>query len=204
MRVFNCTVLDRPTFGDRRPVVTDGVEWTREIQAETAGKARYHYWREVHEYWETVAITDIRVRVSKRAERLTPEVRARIETANQIIRVIGSFGRRFLSSNSDRRNPDPECFFAHFRFDRGELWYIERYSRKPIAVRLQDWPGFSDGGTLRGIIEHLAKHITYGAPINLGYFSRGPKWMSGDGDYWGYGEDIDKVTEGVREIVGGA
>lgn len=38
-----------------------GEDWNRNVLAETRSKARYSYWREVHEYWDGVKITDVRV-----------------------------------------------------------------------------------------------------------------------------------------------
>lgn len=204
MRIYECTVMERPTFGDRRPVVTDGEEWTREMVAETAGKARYRYWRDVSESWQDIKLADIRVRslAKRKAPAMNHGWQARMEKANAIIRVMASYGRLFFSSNSDKREASPDPFIAHFTVDAcGELWFVDRYSRKPILVRLQEWRGFSDGGTLRGIVEHLAEHIKAETPINPGYFARSPQWVC-KGDMWGYGDDMVKVETKVAALLG--
>lgn len=199
---YECTVYERPQFGDRQPVVIDGHVVSREIVAETASKARYRYWRDVSEYWD-VSLMDIRVRSLNR--RVAPPLpdgwQVRLETANAIIRVIASHGRHFLSENSDRRQLVADPFIAYFRVDKcNELWFVDRHSRRSILVRHQKWPGFSDGGTLRGIIQHLSEHIASAAIINPGYFGTSPDWMN---DHWGYGDDMLKVRDGVAAILAG-
>ncbi len=39
-----------------------GQEWASVINARTAGEAKAHYWRRVHDAWQDVAFTDVRVR----------------------------------------------------------------------------------------------------------------------------------------------
>lgn len=200
--IFKCTVYEDSRYGDPRPVFVEGREVSAEIVAATAAKARYRYWRNVSEFWDTVKLQDIRVRSLNRqkAPAMPEGWAARLERCNAIIRVIASHGRHFLSENSDRRgvlieNP----FIAYFKLDpQGELWYVDRYSRKPILVRHQEWPGFSDGGTLRIIIQRLAAHIVEDAPINPGYFGVSPEWMP---DHWGYGDDMPKVAAEASRII---
>jgi hypothetical protein len=126
----------------------------------------------------------------------------RLKTVNAIIRVIGSHGRHFLSENSDRRTLVPDPFFSYFGVDgRNELWYVDRYTRKPILVRHRDWPGFSDGGTLRSLIQHFAHYIEVGAGIVTGAFGPWPEWRCG-GDPWGYGGDgMQKVRAEITALL---
>lgn len=198
--IYKCTVWEKSRFGDPRPVFVDGQEVSTEIVAETASKARYRYWLDVKDYWD-VKLQDIRVRSLNRqkAPAMPQGWEARLERCNAIISVIAAHGRHFLSENSDRRDPVPNPFIAHLKVDpQGELWYVDRYSRKTILVRHQEWPGFSDGGTLRIIIQRLASHIVEGAPINPVYFGVSPDWMP---DHWGYGDDMPKVAAGVAAIL---
>lgn len=205
MGIYECTVYERPQFGDSKPVETDGAVWSREIVAESAGRARYSYWRDVHEFHDQVRLTDIRVRSLNRQRRSPPMVdgwASRMKIANAIIMVIAAHGRHFLSENSDRREPVADPFIAHFRVDKvGELWYIDRHTRKSILVRHEKWPGFSDGGTLRGIIGHLAIHIADDEPVNPGYFGVSPGWTN---DHWGYGHAMARVADGVMAVLAGA
>lgn len=126
----------------------------------------------------------------------------RLDVVNRIIKVIGSHGRHFLSENSDRRELVDKPFFAHFKIDkRSELWYVDRYSRKDILVKHQDWPGFTDGGTLRDLVNHFADYIWNGKSIQMRSFGPWPDRACG-GDLWGYGlEEMEKVREGVAGIL---
>jgi hypothetical protein len=71
----------------------------------------------------------------------------------------------------------------------GELWFVDRYTRKPVLVRHQEWRHFSEGGSLRSIVQHLAAYIRDRSPVNIHYFAPSPEWVCG-GDLWGYGEDM--------------
>ena len=113
-----------------------------------------------------------------------------MDRANKIIRVIGSHGRRFLSSNSDCREPKEDPTFSRFEVDsKGELWYVQWYGAKRILVRHREWPGFCDGGTLRGVIEHLRNHILLGNPVRIHF-----------AEYWGYEQDMALVAREVGEL----
>jgi len=204
MGLYECILYEKPQYGDPRPVICEGQIVSRELVADTASKARYSYWRDLVEVWQEVKLQNIRVRSLNRkpASPMAYGWEGRIETANAIIRIVASHGRRFFSENSDRRedrrvdNP----FVAHFQVDRnGELWYVDRYTRKGILVRHREWPRFTDGGTLRAIVEHLASHIKQGTPVNHGYFGVSPDWMP---NHWGYGEDMLKVRDEVGELLG--
>jgi hypothetical protein len=201
--LYKATLYERPTFGDRCPVIFEGKEVSSEIVAETASKARYKFYTELHDGSPDVQLQDIRVRSLAKdpARSINAGWESRLELVNAVIRVIGSHGRRFLSENSDRREPKEDPFFAHFQLDkRNELWYVDRYTRKPILIRLRDWPGFSDGGTLRSLVTHLGGFITGGAEIDNRLFGPWPQWIC-RGDLWGYGDDMSKVRDGIAELL---
>lgn len=203
MKLYEATLYERPHFGDRRPVAFEGKEVSREIVAETSSKARYKFYCELYDGWSEVKIQDIRVRsLSKDPARSIDAGReSRLELVNAIIRVIGAHGRHFLSENSDRRELIRNPFFAHFQVDkRNELWYVDRYTRMPILIRLRDWDGFSDGGTLRSLIEHFGRFITGGANIENRLFGPWPEWICG-GDPWGYGDDMKKVRDEIAKLL---
>ena len=204
MGLYECVVYEKSRYGEPHPVMLDGKPVSAELVSACAGKARYKYWRLVKEYWD-VEIADIRVRsLNKRKQPALPDGwQDRLETANAIIRVMAKYGRHFLSENSDRRELVADPFIAHFRLDaQNELWFVDRYSRKPVLVRHSDWPGFSDGGTLRSIVQHLAAFITETQPIRIGWFSPSPDWMC-HGDVWGYGPDMVRVRDEVAAILEG-
>lgn len=204
MPVYECVVYERPKFGDPQPVVVDGQVWSREVVAERAAKARYSFWLSVHEWNDEVRIIDIRVRSlrGKKAEPMADGWESRLETANAIIGVIASHGRRFFSQNADRRTTCVENpFIARFQVDtRGELWFVDSYTRRLVLVRHSKWPGFSSGGTLRAIVEHLAEFIKAAKPVNIDYFSPSPQRVC-NGDLWGYGTDMLKVRDEVQQLI---
>lgn len=202
MRLYLCTLYERPTYGEPRPVVFDGVKVCREIVADNGGKARYRWWRSLRESWEEIRLQDIRVlSLRNRKVHISNGWQNRLETANAIVRVIAAHGRHFLSENSDRRELVENPFVSHFVVDKNhEVWFVDRYTRKHILVRHQDWDGmgWSDGGTLRSIVQHLAAHISEGAAINPGYFGISPDWMP---NHWGYGDDMRKVSDEINELL---
>jgi hypothetical protein len=205
MTLYECVLYKQYTgYTKLVPVQIDGHLITREVVAMTARKARYSYWLDLTEYDTGVRLQDIRVRslARKQAPAMADNWRTRLETANAIIRVMAAYGRHFFSENSDNPNPVSNPFVAHFQVDRsGELWFVDRYTRQPILVRHFDWPGFTDGETLRCLVEHLAAHIRDSKPINLSYFSPSPPWIC-RGDLWGYGEDMIKVRDAVAALIG--
>jgi hypothetical protein len=204
MRIYEATLYDRTTWGDPQPVRIDGQEVSREFVAETASKARYQFYRELKEHIEDVRFQDIRVRSMCRQPRrqiMEDGLSKRLKTVNAMIRVIGSYGRHFLSENSDRQTLIADPFFAYFVVDgRNELWYVDRYTRKPILVRHRDWHGFSDGGTLHSLVRHFAHYIEGGANIVMGAFGPWPEWRCG-GDPWGYGDDMQRVRDEIAKIL---
>lgn len=203
MRLYICTLLERPSGEPPRPLIHEGQIVTREIVAESPGKARHEWLCTLHDAgWDEFSYANISVRTAKRA-RPAPLFGAdkRLECANDIIRVIATHGRRFFSSDADWAEPHADPFIAHFyRDDRNELWFVDSYTRKSILVRHFEWPGFTNGGTMRAIVEHLADHIETGKPINLSYFSPSPQWVNG-GDLWGYGNDMALVAKTVASLV---
>lgn len=205
MGLYECTPCERDWEGKLRPIEIEGREHWTEITAESAGAARYRYLLSLDGCLPDLKIHEIKVRSLNRRDahwRLSLGWEQRLATANAIIRVMAKYGRHFFSENSDRRELVENPFIAHFKVDkRGELWFIDRYSRKPVLVRMEGrWSGFSDGGTLRGIVQHLAAFIERNEAIEIGYFSPSPKWVC-DGDMWGYGADMALVRDEVAALI---
>ncbi len=193
MGIYECVVYQHPEYGDPVPVVTEGRVWSREVVAETRSKARYSYWLGIHEYYEDIKLTDIRVfgRNRRKAAPMSEGWEQRLLTANEVIKIIAKYGRHFLSDNSDQCEVVSDPYIANFSVDaRGELWYTQAWHRSRMLVRLQEWPRFSDGGTLRGVIENLRDHIMAGKPVRIHF-----------AEYWGYGEDMIKVAEEVNVLT---
>jgi hypothetical protein len=91
----------------------------------------------------------------------------RAEQVNQAIRIIADHGRRFFYSHAVNR-------YANMEVDqRGKVWFIDSYSGKRIftheTVWGGKWRGFSNGGTLRQLVENFRDYIRTGEPMNPFY-----------------------------------
>ena len=124
----------------------------------------------------------------------------RLKNANAIIEVIASNGRKFFSLAAEGKQV-AENRISRFELVNGRLWFIDKYTQKPIytAYRRGQWHHFSDGGTLRNLIENLHDYIMHGAPVR-NHFGPWPEWVCG-GDLWGYGDAMQAVRQGVSSIL---
>lgn len=116
----------------------------------------------------------------------------RLETANKMLTTIASCGRKFFA-HEDR--------VSQFDIDhRGRVWFTDKYTRKRIYVQYKgNWRGFSDGGTLRALVERLRDFITQGKALPSGIFGPWPEWVCG-GDLWGYGADMESVRKMASQM----
>jgi len=113
----------------------------------------------------------------------------RIEQVNEFIKVIGDCGRRFFYR-------EPEDRYGHFFLgsDSRLRWREEWKERVLYLSKNANWDAsFSHGGTLRTIVELLAKYIRTGELIHPWYFRF-------DG-YWGYGEEMQIVTDASKFVT---
>ena len=110
---------------------------------------------------------------------MSDEKQLRCQRANSFIRIVGSHGRRFFYNK--KRNE-----FARLEIDhRGRIWLIDEYQGARIYTHYRyRWRGFSNGGTLRMIVERLRDYVRTGnlLPRGIIYW---PKWYC-DGNLWGY------------------
>lgn len=100
------------------------------------------------------------------------EKQKRIESANQLIQSIAGCGRKFFHHKGN---------VSRFELDkRGRVWFVDGYNGARIYTHYTSgrWRGFSEGGTLRGLVIALRDFITREKPIGfaLGPF---PDWYSG-------------------------
>jgi hypothetical protein len=111
-------------------------------------------------------------------------LRARYKEANEVIAIIAAHGRRFLYSQVNDRT-------AKFGLDGvNQIWYVDDFTgMKIFPFGEQRWPGFSHGGTLKGVVGALAHYIKTGEPVPVSYFA--------DDNHWAYGDDMRKVREEV-------
>jgi hypothetical protein len=125
---------------------------------------------------------------------LTPKTKAeRIADANYLILQISMFGRRFFYNDRYDR-------VARFEITiDGKLWFRDDYTDERVYVAYRGhWRNFSHGGTLRRLVEALAKYIRSGERISASHFGPWPEWCC-DGDPWGYGkETMAKLRSAVR------
>lgn len=126
----------------------------------------------------------------------------RLLVANKAIEIIASHGRKFFSLQADKPRA-AENRISKFLFVNGRLWFEDKYTGRRIYVawRRGRWRGFSEGGTLRALIESMADWIIGKRPefplSKLGPF---PEWVCG-GDLWGYGEDMDIVRQEISRLA---
>jgi len=106
---------------------------------------------------------------------------ARLEHANQLIRLIASHGRKFFS-HKDR--------IAELSLDqRGRIWLCDDYTGQLIYTHYSGrWREFSHGGTMRDFIVILRDYIQYGKQLPLGIICYERRGMH-DGNVWGYDPD---------------
>lgn len=115
----------------------------------------------------------------------------RAETANKLLEVIASCGRRFFRY---------ESAVATFEVDaQGRVWLNDEYSKRRIYTHYRyEWRGFTHGGTLRTLIEKLRDYIRTGDPQRLG-LGPWPQWYC-DGDLWGYGDAMQQVRDAAQSL----
>lgn len=113
-----------------------------------------------------------------------PPKASRANIANELLRVIAACGRQFFSHDGR-----VACFDVD---GRGHVWFVDAYSQKRIYTHYRyNWRGFTNGGTLRALVENLRDYIRTGEPPSLG-LGPWPAELCG-GDLWGYGTDMQRV-----------
>ncbi len=117
------------------------------------------------------------------------DINARIDEANKIIETIASRGRRFFWSPTHDR-------ISRFMVAGETIYLIDHYSGAVIDTSAKAWHGFTNGGTMRALIEALAHFIGTGEPVSRDHF--GPWPTRSHGDLWGYGDsEMEKVRRAV-------
>jgi hypothetical protein len=121
--------------------------------------------------------------------------RQRCEQVNQAIQIIASHGRRFFFSSSSQS-------YASMQVDdRGKVWFIDSYSRKRIYTHPTTWggrwKGFTNGGTLKDLVEKFRDYICTGTQLSAYYL--GPERSFDESNVWGY--DAESMRA-VRDQAG--
>lgn len=127
----------------------------------------------------------------------------RMLNINELIKLIGSRDRKFLSSHSDDYDTKCPLVYCTFFFKNGKLFLRDKYTKKEIKMeqRYVQNIGFSSGGTLWGLVRDFANFIL------TGYYSNGKHGYGGlYCPHWGYSEEsmeeIRKFAVKINYIVG--
>lgn len=116
--------------------------------------------------------------------------------ANALLRAIASTGRRFFWYRDERGTPVEERVGQFVKLDDSwRLWFVDAYSQTPVYLHQpswRGWRGFTNGGTMKRLIEHLRDFIRHGTPVPASEFGPWPDFVCG-GDLWGYGADMEKI-----------
>lgn len=168
--------------------------------APTPGKAKSAEFRSFSDYdpdakylefLKMVKVRKIGQSTPKRNEAPYPG-QDRIDLINELIRVIGRSGRKFLYSKQHDR-------FAAFHWADGQLWLVDDYTDRPLLMD-ESVPGqhrhFSHGGTLWGLVCDFRDYILGDddANHNNGYGGLySPHWAYPE-------EDMEFIREYAKSI----
>ena len=122
----------------------------------------------------------------------------RINKVNELIQVIATCGRMFFCTTKAKR-------ISHFELaENGRLYFRDKYTNALLPMmrtNSRKWGTyFTEGGTLKSLIEYLADYIRTGKPITNQYVF-GP-WEEGmcNGDLWGYGHDMERIRQSALRL----
>ena len=117
----------------------------------------------------------------------------RLAVANRILRTIGNHGRLFFSNYSDGASAgEPKRYAEFFVAPSGRLKYRDRgrLAKEVDIAHHGRWAGFTHGGTLRQVVEHLRDYIIHG---------RGGTVLVQE--YWGYGESEREACNAALRLI---
>lgn len=120
----------------------------------------------------------------------------RIEIVNELIKKIGSTGRKFLYCEKHKR-------YSYFAYDGRTLYFVDHYTGMPLKMKKGTASmtnvhsyNFSSGGTMWGLINDF-KDFIYGdddSNHNNGY---GGLYCP----YWGYpGETMTEIVNYAKQL----
>lgn len=135
----------------------------------------------------------------------------RLKKANELIKTIASCGRKFFSVEITV-SPTKEMVterISKFKYLNNRLYFWDKYSAQLLPCWKQrdnwryqskKWHRFTEGGTLKDLIEDLSTYIYTGKELP-NHFRSLPEWYShGEDNYWGYPkEDMDKIRKFYKE-----
>lgn len=122
--------------------------------------------------------------------------------ANLLLRFISKRGRHFFRHPVEPTVQFPDPVVTTFVIaENGRVWLIDSFTKKRIYVaHAGRWKGFSNGGTMRRLIEAMYKYIMHDIRVQSHHFGPWPEWL-GDGDLWGYGsEAMEEIRREARRL----
>lgn len=123
-----------------------------------------------------------------------PTKQEKIEECNFLITSIASHGRKFF-----RHGDSVSKLELGFQ---GRVYYIDSYTNKRIYThrRYSRWGGFTEGGTLKSLIEAMRDYIIFDTRIRFGCICA-PDFYSDGGNVWGYDPlEAEKLRESVVHL----
>ena len=116
----------------------------------------------------------------------------RLKRVNELIGVIASCGRRFFKTG-DR--------VARLEIDSNRrIWFVDDHRGiRVFTHRKGEWRKFSNGGTLKRLIERLRDFVKLDRTLPEMTFGPWPDVIC-DGDLWGYGDDMEKVRDAAQRL----
>lgn len=117
----------------------------------------------------------------------------RCRAANEFIQAIAGCGRHFFRDRGAGHNG-----FLSLNPRGTIVWFHDDYTGQRINIaKEREWTGFSHGGTLKGLLQSIGRHVLTGSLLRHGYFQ--PVMNNGFENPWGYEEDILLVgAAGIR------
>lgn len=114
----------------------------------------------------------------------------RLQRANALIKTISEHGRRFFRQPMSER-------VSRFEL-AGRLYFVDKVSdrRLPLShTKSNQWSRyFSEGDTLKALVEALGLYIKTGQQINPHHLGPWPVAVCG-GDLWGYGKSMQVIRD---------
>lgn len=126
---------------------------------------------------------------------MTDAKRRRVEEANAVILAVSRHGRRFFDY------PARDGVSRFELSEKGETCFHDGWSRETFRLADHDgWRHFTNGGTLRSLVEALACYVEDGLPIDPAWFGPWPHSLNG-GDLWGYGREAMDALRGELDAL---
>ncbi len=117
----------------------------------------------------------------------------RLKNVNKLVKVIGHNGRHFFWSEKNSR-------FAKMILKNHRLYWVDEHTGKHVYLHYKYWNrGFSNGGTLRQLVNYLKNYVMTGEKIPKQFLGPWPSWYC-DGDPWGYGKKMIKIRKKATEL----